>query len=183
VDGTPTEAARLLCGRWPRLRKLVLGDMMFHWPENPATLHNQDSKPPIIRFLDAHPTLEILGLSRHSIEPGILSSTGALSMRSVTQFKGTLEHLRALPQIHSSLENLTFCDSMSTRQLGPLAVAGVLQSLPSLTQLRISFILHSMYDSGSLLGSLILSCPRLTHLELTCALRPSFQLVRPFSYT
>lgn len=34
-----------------------------------------------------------------------------------------------------------------------------------------------MYDSGNLLRSLIQSCPNLRHLDLTCAHKPSFQLV------
>lgn len=37
-------------------------------------------------------------------------------------------------------------------------------------------MLHSMYDSGNLLRSLIASCPQLRHLELTCGHKPSFQL-------
>jgi hypothetical protein len=180
VEGTiahPTEAALLLRGRWPRLRKLILGDTVFDWREGIATGSSQEVKRPIIQFLEAHPTLETLGLSRHSMQPGLLSSMSPVAMPKVTHFNGTLEHLRTLPQIHSSLKNLTFRDSMSTRELAPLAVAAVLQSLTSLSQLRISFILHSVYDSGSLLRSLVLSCPRLAHLELTCAHKPSFQLV------
>jgi hypothetical protein len=180
VEGTilhPAEATLLLRGRWPRLRKLILGDTVFDWREDIPTVNHQDAKRPIIQFLEAHPTLETLGLSRHSMQPAVLSSMSSVAMAKVTHFNGTLEHLRALPQIHSSLENLTFRDSMSTRELAPFSVASVLHSLTSLSQLRISFILHSMYDSGSLLRSLVQSCPRLTHLELTCAHKPSFQLV------
>lgn len=182
VEGTtanPAEAALLLRGRWPRLRKLVFGDIVFDWREGVPTVNGQETKRPIIQFLEAHPTLETLGLSRHNMQPALLSSIDPVAMRKVTHFNGTLEHLKALPQIHSSLESLTFRDSMPTRELAPLSMAGILHSLTSLSQLRISFILHSMYDSGSLLSSLVLSCPRLTHLELTCGHKPSFQLVCP----
>lgn len=81
-----------------------------------------------------------------------------------------------LSSTHSSLKSVTFSDPMLTRELTPLAIAVVLQRLKNLTRLRVSFVLHSMYDSGSLLRSLFTACPVLEHLELTCAHRPSFQL-------
>jgi len=48
--------------------------------------------------------------------------------------------------------------------------------------LRLSFVLHSIYESGSLLRSLVGSCPRLERLDLACGRMPSFTLVsRSFS--
>jgi len=87
-----------------------------------------------------------------------------------------MQQLQALPYLHPFLKSVTFRDPMLTREVSAQAVAGLLQGLSSLIELKISFVLHSMYDSGNLLRSLITSCPHLQHLELTCGSKPSFQL-------
>ncbi|KAJ8696076.1 hypothetical protein PTI98_005974 [Pleurotus ostreatus] len=173
IDGIstlPTDAHSLVKGRWPKLRKLNLGDVTVDWRPMSAS-----EKRPFISFLEEHNSLRSLSLSRHNIQPSYFA-TNPIAFTHLTDFSGTLEQLQALPHLHASLKSVTFRDPMQTRELTPLAVVSVLQSMTALTNLRISFVLHSMYDSGSLLRSLIQSCPHLRHLDLTCAHKPSFHL-------
>ncbi|KAJ8518146.1 hypothetical protein ONZ45_g4748 [Pleurotus djamor] len=173
IDGIstlPTEAHSLVKGSWPRLRKLTLGDVTIDW--QPTT---DLDKRPFISFLEKHNALRSLSLSRHNIQPNYFAAN-PVTFSNLTDFSGTLEQLQALPHLHASLKSVTFRDPMQTRELTPLAVVSVLQSMTALTHLRISFVLHSMYDSGSLLRSLVQSCPHLRHLDLTCAHKPSFHL-------
>jgi hypothetical protein len=174
VSTLPTDVHSLVEGRWPHLRKLVLGDVSIDWVPGPI---NPAQKRPFISFLEAHPKLDSLSLSRYSIQASHLSTLDPGSLQ-LSSFSGTLQQLQALPYLHQYLKSVTFRDPMQTREVSAQAVAGLLQGLPGLTELKISFMLHSMYDSGNLLRSLITSCPRLRHLELTCGNKPSFQLVR-----
>ncbi|KAF6763183.1 hypothetical protein DFP72DRAFT_1000569 [Ephemerocybe angulata] len=169
----PTDIRCISEGRWPNLRKLTLGDVCIDW--FPRSLLPGEKRP-FIAFLEAHPRLESLSLSRHTVQPIHLASLDPPSLGRVTSFSGTHQQLLALPQIHSAVRRLAFCDSVETREVSATTVANLLRELTKLAELRISFTLHSMYDSGNLLRSLIQSCPRLRHLELTCAHKPSFQL-------
>ncbi|TEB37348.1 hypothetical protein FA13DRAFT_1621736 [Coprinellus micaceus] len=169
----PTDIRYISEGRWPNLRKLTLGDVCIDWI--PRSL-SPGEKRPFITFLEAHPQLESLSLSRHTVQPIHLASLDTTSLNRVTSFSGTHQQLQALPQIHPELKVVAFRDSVETREVSAPTVANILRELTSLAELRISFTLHSMYDSGNLLRSLIQSCPRLRHLELTCAHKPSFQL-------
>ena len=175
IDGfssVPTDIQCLVVGRWPRLRKLSLGDVCMDWfPRNPG------EKRPFISFLEAHPSLEHLTLSRHAIQPIHFTSLEAGSLSKVTTFSGTHQQLHSLPHLHRSLRSVTFRDPIDTRDVSATTVATLLRDLTSLTSLKVSFTLHSMYDSANLLQSLIQSCPMLRHLELTCGHKPSFQLV------
>ncbi|EAU91118.1 hypothetical protein CC1G_03286 [Coprinopsis cinerea okayama7 len=160
IDGSysvPTDMHYLVEGRWPRLRKLTLGDVCIDW--FPRSL-GQGEKRPFIAFLEAHEHLESLSLSRHTIQPIHLSSLDPSSLSRVTSFCGTHQQLQALPHIHTSLKSVTFRDAVETREVSAPIVASLLRELTSLTDLKISFTLHSM----------------LRHLELTCAHKPSFQL-------
>lgn len=177
IDGTssvPTDIHHLVEGRWPKLRQLTLGDVCIDWIPRPM---NPGEKRPFINFLEAHPHLESVNLSRHTIQPIHFAALDPVSLGKVKTFSGTHQQLQALPQIHPVLESVTFRDPVETREVSAPTVATLLRDLTSLTELRISFTLHSMYDSGNLLRSLIQSCPQLRHLELTCAHKPSFQLV------
>ena len=181
IDGlssVPTDIQFLVEGRWPRLRKLSLGDVCMDW--FPRSL-NPTEKRPFISFLEAHPSLEHLTLSRHAIQPSHFTSLEAGSLSKVTSFSGTYQQLHALPHLHRSLQSVVFRDPVDTRDVSGPIVAALLRDLTSLTSLKVSFTLHSMYDSGNLLQSLIQSCPMLRHLELTCGHKPSFQLVRAYS--
>lgn len=176
IEGFSTVPADLhffLQGRWPNLRKLQLGDICVDW--FPRSL-NPAEKRPFISFLDAHPTLETLSLSRHSIQPTHFSTLDPSALVNVTHFTGTHQQLHALPHLHHTVQAVSFRDAVATRDVSAPTVASLLRDLPKLTQLKIAFTLHSMYDSGNLLRSLIHSAPLLRHLELTCAHKPSFQL-------
>lgn len=176
VDGSysvPTDMHFIVGGRWPQLRKLTLGDVCIDW--FPRSL-GQGEKRPFIAFLEAHEHLESLSLSRHTIQPIHLSTLDPASLSRVTAFCGTHQQLQAMPHLHPDLKSVTFRDAVETREVSAPTVASLLRELTSLTNLKISFTLHSMYDSGNLLRSLIHSCPQLRHLELTCAHKPSFQL-------
>lgn len=174
-SSVPTDLHILAEARWPRLRKLDLGDVCIDW--FPRSL-NPGEKRPFIAFLDAHPNLETINLSRHTIQPVHFTSLELSSLSQVTSFSGTHQQLQALPHIHRSVTSVAFRDAVETREVAAPTVTGLLRDLPNLTSLMINFTLHSMYDSGNLLRSLIQSCPKLRYLELTCGHKPSFQLVR-----
>jgi len=180
IDGfssVPTDIQFLVEGRWPRLRNLSLGDVCMDW--FPKSL-NPGEKRPFISFPEAHLSLEHLTLSRHAIQLSHFTSLEAGSLSKMTTLSGTHQQLHALPHLHRSLQSVIFRDPVDTRDVSAPTVATLLRDLPSLTSLKISFALHSMYDSGNLLQSLIQSCPLLRHLELTCGHKPSFQLVRTY---
>ncbi|KAF8070018.1 hypothetical protein FPV67DRAFT_1485811 [Lyophyllum atratum] len=172
ISTLPTDVHTLVQGRWPKLRKLALGDVSTDWIPGAV---DQTEKRPFISFLEAHPTLDSLSLSRYTIQPAHLATLDPGSLQ-LSSFSGTLQQLQALPYLQPHLKSVTFRDPMQTREISAQAVASLLQGLSHLTELKISFNLHSMYDSGNLLRSLITSCPNLRHLELTCGNKPSFQL-------
>ncbi|KAJ7079081.1 hypothetical protein B0H15DRAFT_520463 [Mycena belliarum] len=168
----PADARCLVDGRWPNLHKLTLGDITIDW--NPAS--SPAAKAPFVSFLEAHTELESLGLSRHNIDPAHLNSLahGALKL---TCFTGTLTQLQALTHCsHSSLKTLTFREPVWSRDVTTMTLSGLLQQLTVLTELHISFMLHSPYDGSSILRALVSSCPHLQHLTLSCIRKTSFQL-------
>lgn len=175
IEGTspiPIQTQLLATGRWPKLRKLILGDISPGWMTGPM---NPGEKRPFIAFLESHHNLRILGITKHTVVPSHLASIDPGQLQ-LTAFMGTHQQLQAIPHLYPSLRSVTFREPVETREVSAPAVANLLRELSSLTELSISFSLHSMYDSGSLLRSLIQSCPRLRHLALTCAQKPSFQL-------
>jgi hypothetical protein len=177
IDGVspfPVDARPLSSARWPNLRRLILGDIAVDWLPGDL-LTAPDAKSPFIEFLEAHPTLQSLGLSRSNVSHARLATMTPDTVK-LRSFTGTLEQLQSMPHMHQYLTCVAFREPMRTRDVTALAVAGLLQRLTSLKKLKISFMLHSMYDSGNLLRSLVASCPNLVHLELTCGQRPSFQL-------
>lgn len=180
IQGThpnPADGVMLIKGgRWPKLRKLYLGDVVREWLM--AAPPTPDTKSPFIIFLEAHPALHSLSISRHAIDPSQFSEISPDALGNLRDFEGSLYQLRALPSTHSSLKKFSFRDPMPTSGMTPLDVAGVLQGLHSLTDLQIVFIVRSTYDSGTLLRSIVL-LPNLQHLDLTFAHHPSLRLVRP----
>lgn len=173
-SSVPADVHLILEGRWPALRKLTLGDVCVDWFQRSIS---PGEKRPFIAFLEAHPSLESLSLSRHTIQPVHFSTLESTSLPNVTRFSGTHQQLQTLLHLHRTIEYVTFRDPVETRDVSVPTVASLLRDLPSLTSLKIAFTLHSMYDSANLLRSLIQSCPMLRHLELTCAHKPSLQLV------
>jgi hypothetical protein len=186
------DARRLVRGRWPNLRKLTLGDVIVDLnlnPDIPSPIL-EAQKLPSIEFLEAHPKLQSLHTSQHVLAPVHLSSLSPSSFPDLIEFSGTLEQLQAVapshthihthsPRIDTSrqLKSVGFHEPMVMREVTLLAVWNVLRGLENLTTLRISFVLHSIYESGSLLRSLVGSCPRLERLDLGCGRMPSFTLV------
>lgn len=169
----PADIHFVLEGRWPRLRKLALGDVSVDlFPPVPG------EKRPFIAFLEDHPFIDSLSLSRHAIQPHHLSTASPTALERLASFSGTLRQLQALlPRLQRQIGSVTFCDAVELKEFSLPTVAGVLRGLVELAELRIAFRLHSVYDSGNLLVTLIQSCPKLRHLELTCGQKPSFQLV------
>ncbi|KAJ7268712.1 hypothetical protein B0H12DRAFT_1096247 [Mycena haematopus] len=166
----PAEARFLVDGRWPRLRKLALGDVSITW--DPVVPPGRSS---FITFLEAHTELQSLCLSRHNLDPVQLNSLEADTMK-LTSFSGTLAQLQALSHSYPTLKSLTFRDPVWSRDVTTMTISSVLQQLTSLNELNISFMLHSPYDSNSILRALISSCPHLQHLSLSCVRNTSFQL-------
>ncbi|KAF9237570.1 hypothetical protein BU15DRAFT_88718 [Melanogaster broomeanus] len=165
----PVHPVHPLCrARWPRLHTLSLGDILLDWQPRAGV------KPPFIAFLEAHPHLRSLRTSRAALNPALLTSLARGSLPELRHFGGAIEHLQGLTNIHSQLTSVALDEPLIIRDLAPLLVAGVLQGLKSLTELRVCFVFHSAYESGSLVRSIANACPGLTTLEVICARRPSF---------
>lgn len=170
LDGT----VHPLCNaRWPLLHSLTLGDIVLDWSSGPGPM---SAKRPFIAFLEAHQHLRSFRTSRTALSPHVLPSLDPSALPNLTHFAGSLEHLQALAPSHPQITHLAIEEPLIIRDLAPLLVAGVLQSLRSLTELRISFVFHSSYESGSLVRNLVGACPGLTTLEITCARRSSFKV-------
>lgn len=178
IEGFSSFAADAHClvdGRWPNLQKLALGDVSIDW-DSPSPA----AKCPFISFLEAHTELQSLGLSRHNIDPVQLNTLDADAFK-LTSFSGTLSQLQELSHSYSSLKSLTFRDPIWSRDVTTMTISSMLQQLTSLTELTISFMLQSPYDSNNILRTLTLSCPHIHHLHLSCFRKTSFQMVRPLS--
>lgn len=165
------DAQMLTKGRWPRLRKLCVSNVEINWRFPPA------EKLPFVEFLDAHPGVTSLEVCRHVLPASHMGDLSPDALANVRSFKGTFEQLQALPQLHPVVRKVSFVEPLLMREMTPLTIAGLLQRLACLSELGITLALHSVYDGGSLMRSLVASCPHLERLDLTCAQRPSFQLV------
>ena len=93
----PVDAHRLTRGRWPSLRKLVLGDIVLDWHSavNPA------AKRPFITFLEEHRALEqlhLLGYQPSVSAPDLLAAVHRGALAGVAAFSGTLDQVQALPR-------------------------------------------------------------------------------------
>ncbi|KAG1829586.1 hypothetical protein EV424DRAFT_1316651 [Suillus variegatus] len=170
LDGT----VHPLCNaRWPLLHSLSLGDVMLDWSSGPGPM---SSKRPFIAFLEAHQRLRFFRISRTALSPHILPSLDPSALSHLTHFTGSLEHLQALAPSHPQITHLAIEEPLIIRDLAPLLIAGVLQSLRCLTELRVVFVFHSSYENGNLIRNLVSACPGLTTLEITCARRSSFKV-------
>ncbi|KAH9949589.1 hypothetical protein B0H21DRAFT_727525 [Amylocystis lapponica] len=198
IAGTFPEAfnAAPLCNaRWPRLRAITIGDVVFAPSEAP-----HDSVPELfLAFLERHPTLQSLHvLGRPNIAPLDLTGLSPDALPCLEEFSGSLDHLRALVErgqgaganpnpnaqqnphpsspLSATLRRLSFPEPMQLRELTPLTISRVLMELHALTSLTVTFALQSGYDSNSVFRTIVAACPQLLHLDLTCACRPSFYL-------
>jgi hypothetical protein len=179
IDGhsphAPVDAHGLVHGRWPKLRSLLIGDVVFDW-------HVGTLERPFRSFLNAHLNLEALHLHSHApsvAAPGVLSDLHADALAKVSTFSGSLVQAQALPA-RTSLKTLRIPDAMLLREGTPLSVGVSLAALPSLSSLTIAFRLEQGYDNGSILRAIVASCPRLHHLDITVSYRHSFTIVSPY---
>lgn len=62
------------------------------------------------------------------------------------------------------------------RDITPVTLAGLLQGLPTLRELKLAFAPGTVHHSSTLMRAITSSCPQVRHFELTCPHRPSFQL-------
>ncbi|KIK98480.1 hypothetical protein PAXRUDRAFT_31160 [Paxillus rubicundulus Ve08.2h10] len=168
---TSMQPVHPLCqAHWPRLHTLSLGDILLDWQPRVGV------KPPFIAFLEAHPHLRSLRTSRAALNPALLPSLEQGSLSQLTHFGGAIEHLQGLANIHSQITSVALDEPLIVRDFAPLLVAGVLQGLKFLTELRVCFVFHSIYDGGSLIRSIVSACPGLTTLEVVCVRGPSFTI-------
>ncbi|KAH9858797.1 hypothetical protein C2E23DRAFT_768410 [Lenzites betulinus] len=89
----PSEAARLYGARWPRLRALTLGALVWntHAPGQPTVAAD------FVHFLEAHPTIESLSLlGRPSANQLDLSGLDCAALPNLKEFSGSFTHLRML---------------------------------------------------------------------------------------
>ncbi|OCH92303.1 hypothetical protein OBBRIDRAFT_727011 [Obba rivulosa] len=197
----PSDAARLCSARWPRLRKLTIGDVVFGFSPPPHAPPVQ----PFLDFLERHPMLEGLHILGHpGIAPVDLAELDPNALPGLRDFSGSLDHLRTLLErgqtvdnaqgananaaqdheqglpsplpLAKSLRRICFPEPMQLRELTPLMVARTLTGLHALTALKVTFALQSGYDSSGVFRTIVASCPQLLHLDLTCACKPSFYL-------
>jgi hypothetical protein len=179
IDGhsphAPVDAHGLLRGRWPKLRSLLIGDVVLDWHVglNPARGR------PFRIFLDAHRNLEALHLQSHApsvAAPGILADLHADALAKVSTFSGALAQAQVLPA-RASLKTLRVPEALPLREGTSLTVSSSLTMLPALASLTIAFRLEQGYENGSILRTVIAACPHLRHLDFTVACRPSFTIV------
>ena len=179
IDGhsphAPVDAHGLVRGRWPKLRSLLIGDVVLDWHVelNPA------SGRPFRTFLDAHRSLEALHLQSHApsvAAPSVLSDLHPDALTKINTFGGALAQAQVLPA-RATLKTLRVPDTLSLHEGTSLSVGASLAALPALTSLTIAFRLEQGYDNGSVLRAIVATCPHLRHLDFTVTSRPSFTIV------
>ncbi|KAI8993089.1 hypothetical protein BD414DRAFT_412755 [Trametes punicea] len=197
----PSETVRLYAARWPKLRRLALGALVWstHGPGQSADTAVPDFKD----FLEAHPTIESLHLmGRPNASEVELSALAHDALPNLREFSGSFDHLRMLvdrapasepgngpqPQnanaspvggttsLTKTLQRVCFPHAMHLRDLTPLTISRVLISLHALTSLEVTFTIQGGYDSNGILRTLAASCPHLLDLDITCTNKPSFFL-------
>ncbi|KAH9168241.1 hypothetical protein EDB89DRAFT_2115384 [Lactarius sanguifluus] len=158
IDGhsphAPVDAHGLVRGRWPELRSLLIGDVVFDWHVGLNTTLGR----PFHAFLDAHRNLEALHLQSHAPSvsaPGVLADLHA----------DALAKAQVLPA-RASLKTLRIPDAIPLREGTPLSISASLAATTTAPFSARSFA----------------ACPRLHHLDFTIACRPSIT-VETFSRT
>ena len=137
LGGTSTVPADIhfvVDGRWPKLRKLSLGDVSIDL--FPLV---SGEKRPFITFLEEHPSIDSLCLSRRTVQPQHLSTLSATALEHLASFSGTLHQLQAIPHLHQQIKSVTFCDAVELREISLPTVASLLRNLVLLTELKIAF--------------------------------------------
>lgn len=179
IDGysphAPVDAHGLVRGRWPKLRSLLIGDVVLDWHVelNPALGR------PFRAFLEAHSTLEQLHLHSHApsvAAPSVLVNLDPEALAKVSTFSGALAQAQVLPS-RAALKTFRVPDALVLREGSSLSVSSSLAVLPALTSLTLAFHLEQGYDNGTVLHAVVAACPHLRHLDFTVACRPSFTIV------
>ncbi|KAH9957334.1 hypothetical protein BC827DRAFT_1226337, partial [Russula dissimulans] len=174
----PVDAHGLVRGRWPKLRSLLIGDVVLDWH---AELNPALGQRPFRAFLEAHRDLEALHLQSHApgvSAPSVLSELHPDALAKVSTFSGTLSQAEVLPS-RASLKTLRVPDPMPLRDGTSITLSASLAALPALVSLTIAFRLEHGYDNGSVLRAVVTACPHLRHLDFTIACRPSVTIVKP----
>ncbi|KAF8192526.1 hypothetical protein BJ912DRAFT_962263 [Pholiota molesta] len=186
-------------GRWPRLRRVTLGDMVLISQTKGEEQACKDHAA-FMAFFAAHPSLRAVHLqhtggsahfpSSFSLPPGALPN--------VTSFSGPLKLVKSLPSLYS-LKDLTLTTLHHSMSSFPPTYS-VLRDLKKLSSLSIWIDLSfgsfgsftsgrtsgesmkgsSKYDDIQVLRSLAASIPDIKHLEVSCFTCPTFS-VREFS--
>ncbi|KAH8993354.1 hypothetical protein EDB92DRAFT_1934503 [Lactarius akahatsu] len=158
IDGhsphAPVDAHGLVRGRWPKLRSLLIGDVVFDWH---VGLNTTLGRPFHALHLQSHaPSVSA---------PGVLADLHADALAKVSTFSGALVQAQVLPA-RASLKTLRVPDAIPLREGTPLSVSASLAG----------------YDNGAILRAIVAACPRVHHLDFTIACRPSIT-VETFSRT
>ena len=164
-------------GRWPNLSKLALGDCDIESGESTLDV---DINSPFMCFLASHPSLQTIYLPSLSSFPKTIALPPS-TLPCLKFFGGNLGHIEGLPT-PSFLRSLSLVYEPITVPMMPV-IHTVLQKLTSLESLSIWLqtstrnpdYVHT--DHSSLFRSLLNSCPRLSHLELTCSSSTVFSIV------
>ncbi|KAI0328658.1 hypothetical protein GY45DRAFT_1254523 [Cubamyces sp. BRFM 1775] len=192
----PSEAARLYAARWPKLRHLALGALV--WSSNaPGQAAHSQKAPEFKDFLEAHPSIQSLHLlGRPSSNQLDLSGLDYAALPNLKEFSGSFVHLRMLvdrmpsgdevnantppsvvgTSLTKTLKRVCFPHAMHLRDLTPVTISRVLLSLHALTSLKVTFAIQGGYDSNNILRTIATSCPFLHDLDITCTNKSSFFL-------
>lgn len=192
ITGTstmPFDAGSVCTARWPRLRTLTIGNVIF----TSSQLLQLSFEDPFLSFLCRHPTLRGLHILGSHEPPTDITGLNPDALPCLTDFTGSLDQLRALVErrqpplaaqsqesrpnlLAKTLRHVSFPAPMQLRELTPFIISRTFSSLPALTTLKITFALQSGYDSAGVLRTIVAACPQLQHLDLTCSCKPSFYL-------
>ncbi|RDB28146.1 hypothetical protein Hypma_001390 [Hypsizygus marmoreus] len=175
------DTRHVMAGRWPRLRKLTLGETII--------LHaSQDENAPetqaLNKFLAAHPTLREIAFQH----PGTYGYPDSLllpqnALPRVESFSGPPRYVRALTH-PARLKSLAITTLHHCPSAFPPTCA-ILHGFPSLTSLSIWIDLsfarrNPLHDGGNIFRTILECCPRLIHFDVSCFTRPTFH-VKEFS--
>lgn len=173
------DTRHVTAGRWPRLRKLTLGDMRLQPPDQDERRAGPSSA--LDQFLIAHPLLQEVSF----LQPGGAGFPSSLSLPfcslpNMTSFFGPSRYLRCLPHPenlrHLSITTLHHCPSAFPRTYALLRAVPCLLSLTLWIDLTFANR-NIIQDDRNIFLNLLECCPLLLHFEVFCFTRPSFHLV------
>jgi hypothetical protein len=160
------DMSRVANGRWPDLRRLSLGACT-------STVIMETT--PFFDFLSSHRNLESFSAGFWYPDVFYLPLSALPQLKF---FSGIPLQVTGLPNPYL-LKNLRLKSIAHSANMIPV-IRDLLKNSPLLTSLSIWFEFNnSDVDHGESLHSLLVSCPRLSHLELSCSSNPSFDTVNP----